>query len=209
MQFPKRENDVVALADVMIAGLTAHPGDFPSVTPALVTDLTAQLDGFRESKTEQESSRSVLHIATATKDDGYENLVTKMKNCLKKAEIDCATLPENLSEIGWGPRDEPTPIAPPNYPGNLRSVAEGVGEIWLAWDKPASGSGGEVWNYIVERCEKLADGNFGPWILVQTTYNNEAHVIEQPSNARLIFRVKASNAGGLSAPSNTVLVVLP
>jgi len=84
-----------------------------------------------------------------------------------------------------------------------------VGKLWLAWEKPASGSGGDVWNYIVERCEKLPDGNFGPWILVQTTYNNEAHVIEQPSNARLIYRVKASNAGGLSAPSNTIMVVLP
>jgi len=34
-------------------------------------------------------------------------------------------------------------------------------------------------------------------------------VVEQPSNARLIFRVKAANGGGVSAPSNTILVVLP
>jgi hypothetical protein len=132
-----------------------------------------------------------------------------MKNFIKKAEVDCTTTPQNLVEIGWGPRQEPTPIVAPGSPTNLRTTAEGTGELWLAWDKPASESGGLVRNYLVERCEKLPDGNFGPWLFVQSTYNNEAHVIEQPSNARLIYRVKAANAGGESAPSNTILVVLP
>jgi hypothetical protein len=209
MQFPVKENDVISLAEQMIAGFTAHAGDFPSVLPAVVTQLTGELEGFREAKTEQEGTKGQLKIATVTKDDGLENLATLMKNCLKKAEIDCTTLPENLAEIGWGPRQEPTPIVAPGTPTNLRSIAEGTGEIWLGWDKPPSESGGLVRNYLVERCEKGADGNFGPWTLVQTTYNNEAHVTEQPSNARLIYRVKAANAGGESAPSNTILVVLP
>ena len=209
MFFPRTESEIVNLAEQMIAGFTAHAGDFPSVLPAVVTQLTGELEGFREAKTDQEGVKGTLKIATVTKEDGLENLTTLMKNCLKKAEIDCTTLPENLAEIGWGTRQSPTPILAPGFPGNLHVTAEGTGEIWLGWDKPASESGGLVRNYLVERCEKLPDGNFGPWMLVQTTYNTDAHVIEQPSSARLIYRVKAANAGGESAPSNTVLVVLP
>jgi hypothetical protein len=209
MIFPKNESDVLALADQMIAGITAHPGDFPSITPAKLTALTGQVSGLREAKTDQETTKGTLHVFTSVKDENLDLLVEMMKNDLKEAEIDCTNAPENLYEIGWGPRQEPTPIVAPGTPTNLRSTAEGVGDIWLSWDKPPTDSGGIVRNYLVERCEKLADNNFGPWLLVQTTYNNEAHVTEQPSNARLIYRVKASNAGGESMPSNTLLVVLP
>jgi len=206
--FPTTEPAVLALADFMVTGLTAHPGDFPSVTPAQLTALQAQLSSYREAKSDQDVSKGNLQVMTAVKDENLDTLVEMMKDDLTKAEMDCKTAPQHLAEIGWGPRSTPTPIVAPGVPIKLVSSAEGTGEIWLAWEKPTDG-GGAVRNYLVERCEKLPDGNFGPWILVQTTYNTEAHVIEQPSNARLIFRVKAANAAGVSMPSNTILVVLP
>jgi len=209
MKFPKIENDILSLADQILAGLTTHPGDFPSITLAQKTQLETVLADAKGSRTQMDEAKSQAQIAVVVKNDFLDQLITLMKGALKKAETDCVIDPEKLTEIGWGPRNEPVPIIAPGVPSNLRSIAEGTGEIWLGWDKPPADTGGLVRNYLVERCEKGADGNFGPWMLVDTTYNNEAHVVEQPSNARLIFRVKAANGGGVSAPSNTILVVLP
>ena len=207
--FPKTEGDVLALADQIVLGLAAHPADFPSISLAATAELQETLSGYRNSRGLQESAKSQAQLATVTKDEVYDDLLTLMKNALKKAETDTVAVPEKLSEIGWGPRNQPVPIVAPGTPSNLCSTAEGVGEIWLSWDKPPTDSGGIVRNYLVERCEKLSDNNFGPWMLVETTYNNEAHVTKQTSGALLIYRVKASNAGGESMPSNTILVVLP
>jgi len=206
--FPVREDDVINLAEQIIAGATAHPGDFPSLTPALITQLTGELDGFREARTDQESTKGQLKIATVTKEDGFDNLVTMMKNFLKKAEVDCTTLPENLAEIGWGTRNAPTPIQSPTAPTNLHPVAEGVGEIWMNWDKPANDSNRPVRNFVIERHDQQQAG-FGPWNLVATSYDTEIHLVGQPTEVRVEFRVKAANAAGESMPSNTVSVVLP
>ncbi len=206
MKFPTRENDVVALAEQMIAGFTEFAGDFPSVT---VAELTSELANFKEARDAQESMQGQTKIATTAKSEDFTSLIEQMKEDLTKAELDSASTPQNLAEIGWGPRQEPTPIQPPGYPGDIRVTAEGVGEIWLSWDKPSAESGGEVRNYLVEKAEMQASGTMGPWTLVDTVYNNEAHLTGQPSNLRMLYRVKASNGGGVSAPSNTLLVVLP
>ncbi|MFA5239090.1 MAG: fibronectin type III domain-containing protein [Phycisphaerae bacterium] len=64
-------------------------------------------------------------------------------------------------------------------------------------------------NYIIERRDQQQDGSFGAWTLVQTTYNCEINLTEQPVETRVEYRVKASNAAGESMPSNSVSVVLP
>jgi len=204
--FPAKEGDVVDLAERMIEGLTDHGSDFPSMDLAA---LQAELTNYKEGKQVQEDTKGQLKIATTAKDEDLDSLTTLMKNELKKAEVDCTAAPQNLYEIGWGPRQEPSPIQAPGVPTLLRSTAEGIGEIWLAWDKPASDSGGTIRNYLIERCDQKPDNTFGPWMLVDTVYNNEAHLLEQPSNQRLIYRVKASNVAGASGPSNTLFVLLP
>ena len=70
----------------------------------MITELTGELSGFREARTDQETSKGQLHVFTAVKDEGFDRLVTMIKNDLKKAEIDCTNSPEYLAEIGWGPR---------------------------------------------------------------------------------------------------------
>jgi hypothetical protein len=67
-----------------------------------------------------------------------------------------------------------------------------------------------VRNYIIERRQQAqTGGDFGPWSLVNTTYNCEINLADQPVNARLEYRAKAANAAGESLPSNSVSVVLP
>jgi len=205
-QFPIREAEVIALAEQMIAGFTEYASDFPSVT---VAELTAELANYKEARDTQESIQGQAKIATIAKSEDLDSLITQMKNDLKKAEIDCTTTPQNLNEIGWGPRNEPTPIQAPTEPGALVAISESTGEIRLAWDKPDVDANRPVRNYIIERADVQESGSFGPFSLIATVYNNEAHLLGQPSNQRMLYRIKAVNAAGESLPSNTLLVVLP
>ena len=120
-KFPKSEADVVELAQLMVAGYTAHAADFPSVT---VADLSTALTSYTNQRNSQENARSLAQIATVTKEEKLEALVELMRNDLKVSEVDVAADPEKLTEIGWGPRNTPTPIIPPNPPTELHPVAE-------------------------------------------------------------------------------------
>jgi len=204
-KFPIKEAEVVALAETMIAGLTAHAADFPSVT---VAELSTVLTNYKNQRQTQENARSQAQIATVTKDEKLEMLTELMKNDLKLSEVDVADDPEKLTEIGWGPKADPQPIQSPGSPTDLHPTAEGQGAIYLVWQKPAS-SGGPVRNYIIERRQQAQGGDFGAWLLVNTTYNTEINLTDQPMSVRVEYRVKAANAAGESMPSNSVSVVLP
>lgn len=205
-QFPSTEAEVVALADQMVAGFTAHAADFPSVT---VASLTTALNNYKSQKTTQDNAKGQAQIATVTKDEKLDVLVELMKNDLKVSEVDTTGDPEKLYEIGWGPKAGPQPVALPGAPSNLRSMAEGQGWLMLAWERPASSSGGPVRNYIVERCQQAQGGEVGEWTFAGTTYNCDIRLVEQPVDVRLEYRVRASNTSGESAPSNSVVVTLP
>jgi hypothetical protein len=203
-KFPIKESDVVALAQAMVAGYTAHAADFPSVTPA---DLTTALTAYLNQRNTQENAKSQAQIATVTKDEKLDALVDVMKNDLKVSEVDVAADPEKLYEIGWGPKAQPTPIPAPGSPTELHPIAESREAISFVWKAPLDG--GLVRNYIVERRQQNQDGTFGAWLVVQTSYNTEVSLIEQPDSFHLEYRVKASNISGESMPSNTVSVTLP
>jgi hypothetical protein len=204
MKFPKTESDIATLAELMVAGYTAHAADFPSVTPA---DLTTALTDYTNQRNSLENAKGQAKIAVVAKEDKLDALVELMRNDLKLSEVDVANDPEKLAEIGWGPRNIPTPILPPGVPTELHPIAESQGAISFAWVRPLDG--GPVRNYIVERRQAGEGGVFGSWMTVQSCYNTDASIIEQPVDVRLEYRVKASNAAGESMPSNTVSVMLP
>ncbi len=206
--FPKKETDVAVLADLMVAGFTAYPADFPSIDPLVeLPALQAALAAYKADKQTQEDAKGQAQIATTTKETKLEELVEVMKNDLKLSEVDTTANPGRLVEIGWGPRVDPQPLVAPGQPNNLRSIAEGQGILWLEWDKPLVG--GPVRNYILQRRQQPeGGGEFSEWALVTTTYNADAHLIDQPRVVQMEYRVKASNAAGESAPSNIASVVL-
>jgi len=206
--FPTKEAELVALAEAMIAGYTAHPADFPSIDP--LTDLVAlqaALDGYQTDRQSQLDSRAQAKISTQTKSTTLDALTELMNNDLKLSEVDVAADPTKLTQIGWGPRQDPQPVEAPGQPTNLHPVAEGQGILWLAWDRTETG--GPVRNYIVERREQPAGGGvFGAWDIVGTALNNEINLIDQTRGIQMEYRVKAANIGGESTPSNTSAVVL-
>lgn len=208
--FPTKEAEVVALVEAMIAGYTAHPADFPSIDPLVdLPALQTALSNYQTDKQGQIDAHAQAQIATVTKTENLDALTELMKNDLKVSEVDVADDPEKLTQIGWGPRQDPQPVVAPGQPANLHPVAEGQGMLWLAWDRPATGSGGPVRNYIAERREQPAGGGeFGAWAIVGTALNNEISLSDQPRNVQMEYRVKAANIGGESMPSNTAAVVL-
>jgi hypothetical protein len=202
--FPTKEAEVVALAETMIAGYTAHGADFPSVT---VANLQTALNDYQTDKNSQDDARAQAKIATETKDTKLDELVELMKNDLKLSEVDVADDPEKLAEIGWGPRQQPQPVPLPGQPLNFIPTAEGPGDVWLEWDNPEEG--GIIRNYIIERrVQPAGGGDFGLWEVVDTSLNKEIHLLEQPRGIQMEYRVKAANVSGESLPSNTAAVVL-
>jgi hypothetical protein len=202
--FPRTESEIVALAEAMVAGYTAHAADFPSVT---VATLSTALTTFQTNRDAQMNAMSQAQLATETKDVKLETLVELMRNDLKKSEVDTVNAPGKLAEIGWAPRQQPQPVELPGQPDNFHPTAEGPGDIWFEWSTPATG--GLVRNYILECRERPAGGvEFGDWSVVGTSLNTDAHLLEQPRGIQLEYRVKAANVSGESMPSNTAAVVL-
>ena len=204
--FPDKEADVVALVQSMIAGYTAHAVDFPSADPI---GLQAALSGFLTDNQSQDDAKAQAQIATTTKTETLGSLESLMKDSLKASELDVASDPDKLLEIGWGPKAEPVPILAPDAPSNLVPTYEGPGDLTLQWDKPVHDRNRPVVNYTVERRDEPAGGGeFGDWIFVDMTYKNQIDLTGQPRGIQMEYRVMATNAAGQSLPSNTAAVVL-
>ena len=206
MVFPKKENDVISLAQTMLAGLAAHAADFPSIDAAA---LQTAYNDYQANRDNQENARSQAQIATATKAEALEELVKTMRTDLKQAEVDTIANPTKLTEIGWSPKAAPSPISPPAMPTELESVYQGPGSLLLNWNRPACEPNRPVANYLVQRRDQnSSSGEFGEWTLADSTLKTESNLIGQPRGLQLEYRIIATNSAGDSVPSNTVAVVL-
>jgi len=205
-KFPKREADILALADAMLAGYDAHAVDFPS------SERIALLFGryaYINAKNDQTDALAAAQVATEQKDAKLAALVELMKAELKKSEVDVGDDSEKLEYIGWGPKAPPSPADPPGQPRNLDAAVQGAGTILLDWKAPAHGSGGQVRTYVIERRQQpQGGGEFGEWQQTGIALESETTLMNQPRGVQLEYRVKAVNTGGESTPSNTVSVVL-
>ncbi len=205
-QFPKAEADIVALANAMVAGYGAHAADFPS---ADALGLTTVLTGYSTAKTAQIDALAAAQVATEAKNLTVDSLEDKMRDELKKSEVDVGVDSEKLEYIGWGPKAPPTAAVTPGQPRNLDPVVQGSGTLFLDWKAPARGSGGTVRTYVIERREQPAGGGeFGSWAQAAIALESETTLMTQPRGPQWEYRVTAINTGGESVPSNTVAVVL-
>ncbi len=205
-KFPGREADAVMLAHSMISGYTINPTVFPN---ADLIGLQAALDAYADAKTDQNDKRAQAQLATEIKDDALEALEENMKTQLKQSEVDTATDSEQLELIGWGPKAPAQPSDPPGQPRNLDPTVQGPGTLFLDWKNPASGSGGTVRTYVIERRDQPEGGGaFGDWAQVGLALETDTQLYSQPRGIQLEYRVLAVNKGGNSVPSNTAAVVL-
>ena len=205
-KFPKRESEILALINAMIAGYLAHGSDFPSV------DLNSLFNAhtlYTLAKTDQTEALAAAQVATEQKDAALAALVEKMRAELKKSEVDVGGDSEKLEYIGWGPKSAPSPADPPGQPRDFEAVAQGSGSVEFDWKGPARGSGGPVRTYVIERRQQPeGGGEFGEWSQAGIALESQAILMTQPRGPQLEYRVKAINTTGESPPSNTVAVVL-
>jgi hypothetical protein len=205
-KFPKRQADILALANAMEAGYIAHLADFPSNDWGFLKVKRLQYTNASNAQTE---ALAAAQVATEQKDESLTALIDKMKAELKKSEVDVGDNSEKLEYIGWGPKAPPSPADPPGQPRNLDAVMQSAGTVLLDWKAPARGSGGSVRTYVIERRDQPeGGGEFGDWAQAGIALETEAALIEQPRGIQLEYRIKAVNTGGESVPSNTIAVVL-
>lgn len=204
-QFPKREAEIVALADSMIAGYTENPGVFPGANVAL---LQTKRTAYQTAKDDQVEKQGAAQMATELKDKTLGDLDGFMSLQLKQSEVDTVDDPEKLGLIGWGPKQPAQPSNPPGQPRDLDPVVQGPGILFLDWKAPARGAGGPVRTYLVQRREQPNGGGaFNEWHQVGIALETELTLVEQPRNQQLEYRIIAVNVGGQSVPSNTAAVV--
>lgn len=202
-KFPKRQADILALADTMLAGYFAHAPDFPDINRSW---LNRKCWAYKNHEGLWRKAYAHLHLATQAKNVSLDTLRELMKNCLKKSQVDVADVPEKLEYIGWGPKAPPSPADPPGQPRNLNAVTQEPSAVLLDWKPPARGA---VRTYVIEqRYRPQGGGDFSNWQPVGTALETEATLTDQPRGPQLEYRIKAINTGGESAPSNTAAVVL-
>ena len=205
-RFPRREADVYALAQEMIAGYLAKPAIF---VHANVSALQTALVEYQDARDLMLCWEAVAKHWTENKESALDEVETVMKLQLAKSEIDTVTEPKQLMLIGWGPKAEPRKLTPPGMPRHLEAVHQGKGTIELDWKPPALHAGGQVRNYVVLRRDKPGPNKpFGPWKQSQSAIETETFLTNQPKGIDLEYRIIAINSAGNSVPSNTAACVL-
>ncbi len=200
-QFPRREADVLELADTLIAGLEANAGVYPS-PPIAPAELRAAYDALIAARDAAIAAQAAATQAFADKKAVLETLMDKMKVDIRYAENTVDMHDEKLKLLGWSGRKAPTPLQPPGQVRLLEAPREGEGWIFLDWKAP--GDGGKVASYKVERRQRPE----GAWTIADMAMETETTLQNQERGKEFEYRVIAVNKAGQGQPSNTVMAVL-
>lgn len=204
-RFPKKEADIFALANQMIAGYTDHPAVFPHANVAALTN--ARID-YTNQVIVAGCYKADVALATEVKDKAFRALTRKMKQQLKRSEVDAKDNPLQLKRIGWTEERYGTKARKPAQPRALEATQRGPGVVELEWKAPVPGKGGPVRSYVVLRRQQLQGKKFTNWSQEGMALTTEITLTNQPRYIQLEYRIIALNATGTSIPSNVVSVVL-
>lgn len=203
--FPKREADILALANEMLAGYTAHPARFPHADAYALENAR---NDYTNQVVVQNCFVSDARIATEAKEDAFDDLVAEMKRQLKRSEVDTKDNPTALTLIGWDAKADSKAVRKPGQPRHLEATQQGPGTVYLDWKAPVPGKGGAVRSYIVLRREQPQGHLFTDWFQAGLALETESTLANQPRFIQLEYRIIAVNASGVSVPSNVATVVL-
>jgi hypothetical protein len=199
--FPTRENDVMALADDLIKGLTRDAEIFPS-PPTSAEELQASFDKFQQAREAAATADGAARDAHGAKDEALDELTDKMKADLKYAEITTDQDEGKLNLIGWGAPRARNRLDRPGRARDLEVVRSGKGWIYLDWKPPVEG--GDVAAYKVQCSHPEED----LWKNAGTAIETELLLNDQERGVDLVYHVIAMNRAGEALPSNIVRVVL-
>jgi len=204
-RFPKKEAEILSLAEQLIAGLRDYPAVFPNPPhPAYQpgNGIRSKVSQYNYRREDLIAARAVAEQTTAEKDDALEELIEALKDDIRYAENTVDFDDDKLKLVGWAGKKVATPLAPPGQVRLLEAPKQGKGWVFLDWKAPAEGSRPKA--YKVQR--RLRDD--GSWQDVATAILTKATLVDQPQKQELEYRIIAINKAGEGEPSNTVQVVL-
>jgi hypothetical protein len=178
--FPKREAEILSLAELMKTGLKDNPAIFPS-PPTSWISLNLRKNLYYTKRDTALAAAANAEAAVTAKDEAPEALTDAMKADLRCAENTVDFDDDKLKLIGWSAKKAVTTLTPPGQPRLAEAPRQGEGWVFLDWKPPADG--GRPAAYTIERRER-------------------------PSGPDLEYRIIAVNKAGESTPSNTIMVVL-
>jgi hypothetical protein len=200
-RFPKREPEIMALAEQLVNGFRINLALFPAL-PVQWWLLDSKNRTFRARRDSSIAANAAAEQSIADKDDALENLTDALKSNLRYAENTVNFDDDKLKLLGWSGKDAPSALAPPGEVRQLEAPKQGDGWLFLDWKAPADG--GKVSAYKIQRRNLPV----GAWQEVGTAIETETTLVDQPNGKELEYRVIAINKSGDGSPSNTVMVVL-
>jgi hypothetical protein len=200
-RFPKREPEIMALAERLVSGFRSNLALFPAPpVPWIVLNTKKLL--FRVRRSDAIAAQAAAEQTIADKNDALEQLTDALKSNLRYAENTVDFDDDKLKLIGWSGKETLTALAPPGEVRQLEAPKQGDGWVFLDWKAPADG--GKVSAYKIQRRNRPE----GAWQEVGTAIETEATLVDQPKKTELEYRIIAINKSGEGSPSNTVMVVL-
>ena len=200
-RFPKKEAEIVALAERLWRGLWSNRPIYPN-PPVHPISLRFKAIIYRRYRENLIAKQAAAKQATTAKDEALEELGEAMKADIRYAENRVDFDDDKLKLIGWAGKKTKTLSAPPGQVRLLEAPKQGKGWVFLDWKAPAEG--GRPKAYKVQR--RLRDD--GSWENVATAILTEATLVDQPEKTELEYRVIAVNKSGEGPESNIVMVVL-
>lgn len=199
-KFPKGENEILALAQTIAAGIAANATIFPN-PPVTAVNLSAQITAFQQLRDQITAAEAALKQKYMDKEANLLDLIQMMKGEIQYVEMLAKGDESILNKIGWSGRAFPTSLQPPGQCRALEIFNQGSGWVQLDWKEPIDG--GKIAAYKVQRSE---DG--GGFTDVATAIESEAMLLNQPTMKTLSYKVRAINKAGEGLDSNTISIVL-
>nr|VFK29008.1 MAG: hypothetical protein BECKMB1821G_GA0114241_104420 [Candidatus Kentron sp. MB]VFK29555.1 MAG: hypothetical protein BECKMB1821I_GA0114274_101054 [Candidatus Kentron sp. MB]VFK74826.1 MAG: hypothetical protein BECKMB1821H_GA0114242_101054 [Candidatus Kentron sp. MB] len=202
--FPKKESDVLSLAQEMVAGFKGNTDIYPAPLVSMET-LQADVDNYPEVKNAELRARAEWEKAVTAKTEHLRALSNDMRRDIRYAENVVDYDDARLRLIGWGGRKPGKALEPPGQTREL--TITGQGEGWISLDWKAPGDGGAQAAYRIESLKH--DQEESGWEEAATsTATAETTMVNQERGVRLGFRVVALNKSGDGMVSNTVMATL-
>jgi hypothetical protein len=200
-RFPKKEADIVALAERLWQGLWSNRPVYPQ-PPTHPLFLRFKMLIYKNRQGVAIAAQATSETAIAIKNEALSDLTEALKSNIRYAENTVDYDDGKLKLIGWAGKKTATVLAPPGQARLLEAPKQGKGWLFLDWKAPVDG--GKPAAYKVER--RLREGS--GWQDAATAILTETTLVDQPEKQELEYRIIAVNKSGEGQPSNTVMVVL-
>jgi len=135
MRFPLTEVEILVLSQSMSCRLIENLDKFPQ-PPADPASLEAGITTFKLRSSEAASAQSAAKVATESKREALNALVSLMKSGLRYAEIITNWDDVSLKALGWSAPRPKKPKPASGQPGTLRVEEIDEGSLSLCWNAP-------------------------------------------------------------------------